>query len=265
MSYQGGKKDESNQSVTGCSFGRIGSDGKTLDYLANKYRHVLHDSGDRPPPEGLIFPEQYLDGHINVLGVLGRFQGNSGVVGPNCQAIIFENVKSLVLDNHLGRIGVQITDIETVKSDDGTHRYDEFVLVGNVEYMKTVKKVVPARVRLKIAKFFSDFFAGDLYLSIRQNRLKTIGFPTKGELDFVRNGVERAKNVPSQMIERGPEIVNCIPDNHGEVVGNGRVYIDDQGALAALCILNDGKPASIAIKQSLGLGNKVFDVMLGPL
>lgn len=239
--------------------------GKHPEYSLDLDGHLPENGRDEAPAEGLILPKQYVDGDINLLGVYGVSPRDAGVVAPYCYAVVFEKVEGGVLDNEAGHRRVHIADVKTVDSESGPDRYDEFVLVGNIKNMETIKNVIPSRVRLQVAEFLGDFFAGNLYLSVRENRFKTLRSFAKGKLDLVRDRAMGTQDIPSHMIEGGSEIVNGIADDEREMIGNGRVYFSDQGALAGMSIVVGREPASLAIVQSLGLGNKILDVMLGPL
>ncbi len=239
--------------------------GKHPEYPLDLDGHLPEDGRDEAPAEGLILPKQYMDGDINLLGIYGVSPRNGGVVAPYCYAVVFEKVEGGVLDNEVGHRRVHIADVKTVDSESGPDGYDEFVLVGNIKNMQAIKNVVPSRVRLQVAEFLGDFFAGNLYLSVCENRFKTLRSFAKGKLDLVRDRAMGTQDIPSHVIEGGSEIVNGIADDEREMIGNGRVYFSDQGALAGMSIVVGREPASLAIVQSLGLGNKILDVMLGPL
>lgn len=237
---------------------------KIIDDLADKYRHVFQDGPDGAPCEGLTFPKDYLNNRINILGLFLISDRQGRIIGPYGQAVIFENVKGLPLNNDIGRVGIEIANRQSVEGHDGTDGDNEFMLIGDIENMKPVKQVVAAKVRFKIAEFLCDFFAGDLYLSIRENALKANRFPAKGELNLIGLGPKWAQDVPSQMIERASEIVNRISNYEREMVGEGRVYIDAQGALTGLSIVMRREHSTFLIENTAGLSFKVFDVMLGP-
>ncbi len=233
--------------------------------MADKYRHVPQYGRDRSSGKRLTCLKDYLDAHFNLLGILGVSPRDSGVIFPNRQAIIFEKIVGSVLNNKFRAAGIKVSNIETVKSEAGSNRHDEFVLIGNIKEMETIQQVIPVRIRLKVAEFLSDFFAGDLYLSIFKNTFKTLRFPTERKLDFVGGWVERSKDIPGKMVQRGSQIVDRIADNQREMIGDGRIYLCDQGALAAISVVLNGKPASVGIVKSFRLGNKILDMMLGPL
>ncbi len=245
--------------------GGFGGLSEVSDDLAHHDRHISQDGGDGLASEGLFFPKQYLDGNFNILGVFGVLPWQAGIVTPHRDAVVFEHIEGSLYNDEVGHARVDVVDIQTVKTNSRPDGHDELVLIGNIENMKSIQKVVSARIRLQVAEFLSDFFAGDLYLSISQNRFKTLRLSAKRELYLIGGGVVRSQDIPSEVIQGGAQIVDRVTDDEREMIGNGRVYIGDQGALAGLSVVLDGKPAAIGVVQSLRLGNKVLDVMLGPL
>ncbi len=239
---------------------------KTPDRFIDGDSEGAEVGGNGFAAEGLVFPEHYLNNDINILALWGGDERNAGVVSPHCQALVFINVgKRTFLNDEIRRGWINVSDVKSLKSDERSDGHHELVLVGNVDLMKGVEYFVPARIGFHNAELLDDFFAGKCYLSMRKRTLKTLSLSAKRELNIVRSGgIERPDKVPCQMIERRPEVMDRVADYQGVMFGNGRVYIDAQGALTGIGIILDVEPSSLSFVENLRLGDKVLDVMLGP-
>jgi hypothetical protein len=240
---------------------------ETIDGTFNHDREGTQKECDTLAGQGLIFPESYLKGDLDICVLLDR-PGNAGIIAPRCQSIVFSNVnEGQIFDNQIGRRRlVDISDFETIKGRRGYDGHDELVLVGNIESMKVVEKIVPARIRFQFAEFLDDLFAGDLYLSLREKTFKTLRFSAEGKHDVLgTRRIEWRNNVPREVIERRPKVMNGVPDDERIRFGNGCVYIDAQGALTGLSVVKDVHLAANFPVEIVALGIQVFDVMLGPL
>lgn len=244
---------------------------KTIDRPLNDERQVAQANGNVFPAQGLVRPEHNLGNHINGFAVCRPciVDGCPGLNSPRCDAIVFTDIgEGRFLNNQVGRRRCLdlISYIKIVESEQGPDGDDELMLVGNIELMKRVEYVVPARIRLQSAEFLDDFFAGELYLSMRERTFKTVRLSAKRKLDVPGTGrIEWADDIPRQMIQRGSQIVNCIANDEGEMWWNGRIYVNAQGAHAGVGIILDEKFRLGFPVELLGERYKILDVMLGPL
>lgn len=240
---------------------------KTIDDAFDGHCHRAQALENPFLSERLTFPEHYLHGHSNLLCLVRDGDAGSGIVVPDCNSIVFSNSGkgSFLNDDFRGR-WVNIPDIEALEPDQRLNGQYELVLVGNIKLMQSVEQVVAARVRFQFTESLDDLFSGELYLSMRNSRFKTLRFAHKRKLNIVRPfGGKWPDNVPCQVVEAGSQVMDCVPCNEGELVGNGRVYLDCQGALAGMSIILDEEVGTRAFAKGLRPRMKVFDVLLGPL
>lgn len=244
---------------------------ETVDCAIDNDRHVTQARCDGLSAERLVTSKHNLDNHINGFAVIGTrcVDGSAGLISPHCEAIVFVEIGEGRISNDKisrGRIFNFLSYIEVIEGNLTPNGQDELMLVGNIELMKSVEYVIPARIRLQSAEFLDDFFAGELYLSMRERTFKTVRLSAKRKLHVSGAGrVEGTDNVPRQVIQSRPQIMNCIADDEGEIWWNGRIYVNAQGAHAGVGIILDEEFCLGFPIELIGARYEIFDVMLGPL
>jgi hypothetical protein len=244
---------------------------QAVDCLFDGDREIIQPCGNALAAKGLVRPKHNLHNYINGFPVARPRvdDGSSWLNAPCCYAIVFFEVgEGYLLENEIGRSGRLnlLTDIQIVEGNQRPDCQNELVLVGDVELMKRVEHIVPARIRLERAEFLDSFFTGKMYLSMRERSLKCVRLSTEGELNVSGAGRPmRTDDIPCQMVEGRSKIVDSVSDDKREIFWDGLIYVNAQGAHAGATIILDKKFGLGFPIEILSPGYVISDVMLGPL
>jgi len=125
----------------------------------------------------------------------------------------------------------------SLKSSCFRHGDDELVLIGNVQCVDTIDEFVPTRLRIERYDRFDDVFAGPMYLSASDGGAKAVfayWLGREGILDVFGTCSQMPDHLPNYMIQRCPEIVNCITNDQRELWWDG--YLGFQHGRGAVAI-----------------------------
>lgn len=202
--------------------------------------------------------ELYLKGNVELLaefkiGDRGRFQEPLAVahLGPRVEARDHGVVKPPQLK----------TD-----ADGDSNGKDEFVLIVNIEFVDHPERRVTRLVRLERADYLDDLWAGLVYTSIIDRRLKVLPFDDR-ELGLLRDrALLQADGIANHMVEGRPEVVNRVAQQQGHAVGHPLSHSHPEARVGGrIAITFDNEAIRASLSECRDFPLQLTDVLLGPL
>lgn len=149
---------------------------------------------------------------------------------------------------------------------DSRHGDQKLVFIKNVEIMNGPERFIPSFVRFQSPDYIDDIWAGSVYISLINHKLKVIPVRTKGEVDisYVRVPIE-TNEIAGKQIKRSPQIVDHIADDGGKVVGDFFPYFYGPHLLTRMRTVIDDDTVRFFFKESPEFVIKFRDVAFGPI
>ena len=158
------------------------------------------------------FAKDYLNGRIEFLI---EFDVVCGGETHKCRTVL-RHKKFTVYHRH---DGLSIGDkFQTRNANEVSHWNDPFVFIVDIEAVKGKKNRIPCFVWSQFSKDSDDIGRGFFYQSLVNKRFKVVSVPlSEREIDIRkigRNTLEVSNQIASKNVERGPHVMQGIPDNH---------------------------------------------------
>jgi len=139
------------------------------------------------------------------------------------------------------------------------------MLIGYIKGMKTVKQFIPASIRLDLLNCFDDLFAGKLYMSILNGRVKACGLSAEGELNRFGLWSFTANHAENGNIKGCAQVMDGISYRKRKAFWDGFLGFDGIGALCSLWVIADPQFKRILSQIGINIPVQFVDVMFGPL
>src|SRR5205814_7656069 len=125
-------------------------------------------------------------------------------------------------------------------------------------------RFIPTFVRFQRFDYLNDIWAGAVYLSLLDSRIKVIPFGREGKMDaFDLTPVEPNK-VACQQIQSRAEIVDRVTDDQRDLIRKFFGDSDDPTRLLGLSVVLKNDAIRISFEKCVNFSVEVRDVALGP-
>ncbi len=235
---------------------KIGGD-ERINRPRNSIYHVLEGQNGLLTDEGLTIAEAYEKGRMDFCFLFDPAIGHLIRSRPiPCRARPVHTNGRIVWNG-----------VSAVKHGCFRHGDDELVLIGNVQGVDTIDEFVPARLRIERYDRFDDVFAGPMYLSACNGGAKAVfayWLGREGILDVFGTYSQVPDHLPNNMIQRCPEIMNCVTDDQRELWWNG--YLGFQYGRGAVAIFHSNEDKFVRLLSQVGVNfpAEIVDVIFGP-
>jgi len=249
---------------------------KTGDDGINKIRKMMEKWQNRMTLDNLRLCERYLNGDV-VLFIIVIPAGELSLGHPSEYCAIFQNVDSLSRLEGIENGWVDLRDGNSpaptnpvfrqgnVAPPAGSADHEQTMLVNNVEMMDQPEIVVSSLIRVQSVDHAFRDRADSLYLSQKVGFI--FGRSVKNrELNPSRDVAVRLNELPNEMVEGAPQIVDSIPDDAGEIIGDSPVAINSDllDFVSGLRIILADDEVGVGLAEGVNAGFKITDVILGP-
>lgn len=252
---------------------------------SDKLGYLMESWGDRLTLENPRFSERYYKGEMHLVA---RFRhGQSGefvasIQREGCGGVRLEDERFLIrskpplVDPESTLVHRDITLRHSASRISGGHRQQKVMLVHDVRLMQTQQDfALSSAIWFDSLDSFNRVSPESLYYSLSS------GFVFLGSLELCGevNGIiaDRKMEIPERpvssgcdghtvvtnMIKRTPEIVNDVPDNRGNFIGNGEGTLDIPDSLSRLRVILGCNWVSFGGELRPNF-LEVLDVMFGP-
>lgn len=150
----------------------------------------------------------------------------------------------------------------------GTSNQQKPMLISIVECMKSPEDVVSSLVWLEAFDFLNGIVPHSIYFSVKDGLVDfgtDVPFKDWERRVFGRSLAIGEHQGVGQVIERGAEVLQGIPNHAGDRAGNGVGLVDDVNPLAGLRIELSDDFIRLVTHEMLQRDTTVLDVMVGPL
>jgi len=231
---------------------------KLGDDLANELRHTIEHFKDRLTSDNLRLSERYIQSQLKIL-VRMSLVGASG----KSQYLI---AAYQGFPRHNGELDVTASQTNVPIFHHANDCENEAMLIDAVQVVDIPKRLIPSRVRLYS---FEDFVCSNAhlaYFSLADGRCVLLGTLANREVSvFAGFSTTRLDKLPSQMVERASEVVNCIANSESDAVWNRTDIINLQTYVRNLRIVLGSKSISLlGIAERTDGGVQILDVLFGP-
>jgi len=144
--------------------------------------------------------------------------------------------------------------------------YEKAVLIDDVESMNGEKTLIPSLVWFQRFDHAHRSIAGSIYFSLQTGFEVIDAEQADRELGSVIGlSAISFDKLPREMIEGGPEIVNCIASDGGPSPGKLSLDANAKDPIAGLLLILSNDRIGLAFQKGVDFRFEVFDVLLGPL
>ena len=242
-----------------------------VDHVMNQVRQLMEKWKNRLTLDNLRLSERYLKGEIAIF----IFWDIRGANQPNNFCAVFEYGECPVrlpaersakreMESNLRHIGSHIDRRSSDAADSASSDKQEMMLVNNVKTVEFPEAPVPTVVRLERIDEAFRSRVHSLYFS------PITGFVfgssiVDGEVCLIGRHLAIGFNqLPCQVIERTPQIVNSIPGNQSKTVWNGDSLFNPMDFLSSLSIMLDSESIRISVPVDIHRTFQITNVMIGP-
>ena len=251
----------------------IGFSGSTeqADSTFNLSRHVGESGHHKSSGEGLILREADREGGLKLCLLLndfsdsGRPSNSSIVVNPKEDVAFHVSERGHSLAEPVAQRRMELSSIVSDDLNDFAESDNKFMLILNIKPMNSIKQFIPAVIWIKLIDCSLGVLAGDVYLSLSENRFKGVSVLPERELDALRICCYRADNPKGREIQGSAQVVNRIADYEGKFIWDGLLGLDANGVLCACWLAPNNRFERFLGQELSGLRVKIMDVMYGPL
>ena len=250
------------------------------DKGVNELAHLVKKWNDRLTLQNLRLCERYLNNEIHIIVQLA-LTGTSGQAKLCDYVAVFQYADCVtrskverLLPNGIGPFDVRavltqpFTAVSQSVHHDASHRgsaNDEMsVLVDIIQLVDQPEGLAPSIIRLGSVDEFFRARIDSLYLS------QKLGFVfgrdiVNGELvRLARCSAVGLNELPNQMIEGGPQVVNGIADDAGKIVREFGQDFDPKDCASRLRVLLGNDSVTVGFAKGDKSLLKIVDVMFGP-
>lgn len=250
-----------------------------LDEALDKLAELRQRWEQRLTLDNLALAERYIKGELRILVHLrSRLATDLGRY-PEEYCAIFERVlpvggpnsdrhREILGDNQIGgQIGNIVERASGIQDDapvSYADRYQELVLIRNVETMETPKRFIPSLVRFGLLNQAHRIFGNSLYLS------KVAGFKSLGALGNEKAGTIRnflsvgADQFANQQVEGGSEIVDSVTGDGTPVRRRLARDLDLENQISGIRIVLGDDSIWFALLEPSDQFFETTDVLFGP-
>lgn len=205
--------------------------------------------------------EKYVAGCLALVCDLDIFLAS----GDLDEVAVARNSRQFTNDKRLARLVFKAEVPDVLEMDLGN---EEFMLVQNVQCVKLPDGLpIPSSVRLYgVQDEVADPFGGLMFKSAIDgvfHFLPGLVYREFCELRPLPGG--RELNIAGRIIQSGSQVVNSIPDNAHQSLGNTLKRNDIEAIVAGMRIVLDGDFVRVSTLVSRKLRVQLSDVLLGPL
>ena len=229
-----------------------------LDYARDELRELMQRWDDRLTAQGLSLVKAYVKGRCSVALYLDIGTGSERA---------YVNYSATTDDESTARERYTADPrIDVSECGNGRYRYQQSVLIRNVETVKCVDGVIPSFVRLYgIDDQIDDVGPGDLYLSAIYGVHKFLPRISKRKVrPSIRGSSGERYDLASQEIESRTQIVDRVPDNERNFAWHGLGLLELDNVLARVEIFLNAETAEVRIQEIGEHPIKLVDMLIGP-
>lgn len=227
-----------------------------LDDAADNLRNLWERWENRPTLENVSFVEKYSEGRFSVI-LHFEFLGTRYQVSARSRSH-----GKTAIDQTVG----SDSSIYMIQSDDRNQRYQQPVLVHNVELIQCDKGIIPSRIRLDgIVDQIKNVFPNKLYFSTLENIFKFVPVFGDGEIKVMRGFLSgHRNNFKCNMVKGGTEIVNGVSDEQRDPARDRNDHLKLEQIISGIQVFLDAKLVKIAMTEFFKKNAQLLDVLIGP-
>lgn len=231
---------------------------KSVDDSINKLGQLMEDWKNRLKLEGLSLVKSYVEGRIELLADLEVIRGGD----THKYRAIFHRPERTI--DHRKYRTVSLRHSQILDGGELGDRDKHLVLVQDVEVVDGAKVVIPSLVRFESADYIDDIWGGTVYMSLLNHTFKVLpSANTEREIDLLDTLPVEPDKITGQQVECAPEVVNCIPNDGGNLSGELLRDADSQRTPSLTLTLYDNG-IGIQCRELEDFPAKLRDVAFGP-
>jgi hypothetical protein len=242
-----------------------------VDDTVHKMRKLFQKWNDRLAPDNLRLSERYLKGDLEVQVL---FRWHRGQEPTYFCAIFCRRHCSVWLETPAPvSFAAELNSYHLDSVEIAAHRHhahaesgddQEMMLVVNVELMECPKSIVPSLVRLGSLNEIYRSRTHSLYLGRRFGFVFGRSITDREASLLGRCASICFDQLPSQVVERCPQIVNCITNDESEIVGSISTNLDPKDFVSRVRIVLDERSIRVTVPKDLHSPFEIVDVLFGP-
>jgi hypothetical protein len=241
------------------------------DDAVNKMRQLMEKWKNRLTLDNLRLSERYLKAEITIF----IFWDIRGASHPQNLCAVLENGKrpirlsaercgNLNLEDDLRRIAPHINGWSGDTADSGNGHKQEMVLINNVQTVEFPETSIPTIVRLEQVDEAFRPRLHSLYFSPIMGFVFGRSF-VNGKARLVRRrAASSLYQFPRQVVESAPQVVNGVPGDQRETVGNRNSRLGEMDFLSSLSIMLDSESIRVCVPVVKDSVFQITDVVIGP-
>lgn len=222
-----------------------------------------HDKrrNDRLELESLDIAKEYVRGR---LGFLIKFKSKTRAHGGYVRDPIYSDI-CLQMVKRRDDLAARASDADICEGGDGKDRGKDGVLVVVVDQPEVIEwRATPAWVRLQSREELLRIGSGCFY-SVAGGFVTDIAVPA-GEFEpTILCSAVPSNQFPCRVIKSGPEVMNRIANDQGDVGGKWGAEAYANCHFAGVRIRAESKRVRITLDEALESDFQISDVLLGPL
>lgn len=231
---------------------------KSVDYAKDQLRQLFERWDNRLKFEGLSISEGYLEGCLKFLADLDILSGGQ----THRYSAVFDRAE-MIFPEHQDHC-IAPADLKVFDSSKVSDGYQEFVLVRNVEVVDGPEGYIASRVRFQRFENIDDIWAGTMYISLFDHRIKVVRDICKREVDVFDVPAVDTHKVTGQEIKRRAQIVDSIANEGGKIARHILTDPNGPSVLSGIGVLLDHDSIRITVEECTDFRVKIRDVAIGP-